>query len=99
MKFSNKLVAVIFFIVFGILIGVQFNSVIDGDFTSPYKNEIEAQEVSDLIKTTEEMKLKIVDYKKQIDLLEQERAADSVPLQKLKTTVDEYKFLAGYSEV
>jgi len=67
-----------------------------GDFTSPYKNEIEAQEVTDLTKTTEDMKIRITDLKKQIDILEQERAIESVPLQKLKATVDEQKFLAGY---
>jgi len=68
-----------------------------GDFTSPYKNEIEAQEVLDLTKNSEDMKLRIIDLKKQIDILEQERATESIPLQKLKTSVDEYKFLAGYS--
>jgi len=70
---------------------------VGGDFTSPYKSEIEAQEVADLTKTTEDMKVRIKDLKKQIDELEQERALESVPLQKLKATVDEYKFLAGYS--
>lgn len=97
MKKTSKLIALIFFTIFGITIGVQFNSMIGGDFTSPHKNEIEAQEVSDLRKTTEDMKTRIIDLKKQVDTLEQARAVESIPLQKLKTTVDEYKFLAGYS--
>jgi len=71
---------------------------VGGDFTSQYKNEIEAQEVMDLTKTNEDMKTRIEDLKKQINTLEQERAVESVPLQKLKTNVDGYKFLSGYSQ-
>ncbi len=96
---SSKFVAIIFFSIFGIIMGIQLNSNIGGDYTSSYKNEIEAQELSDLKKSTENMKTRIVDLQKQIDTLEKERAVESVPLQKLKATVDEYKLLAGYSPV
>lgn len=99
MRNSSKLISIIFFSIFGIIIGVQFNTMVSGDFTSPYKNEIEAQEVAELRKSTEDMKIKINDFKTRVEQLEQERAADSIPLQKLKATVDEYKLLAGYSSV
>lgn len=98
MKKTSKLILTVFCIIFGIILSVQFKSMVGGDFTSQYKNEIEAQEVIDLTKTNKDMKLRIEDLKKQINTLEQERAVESVPLQKLKTTVDEYKFLSGYSQ-
>lgn len=97
MKKASKLIVIIFYILFGVIIGIQINSTVGGDFTSPYKNEIEAQEVADLTKTTEDMKVRITDLKEQIDILEKERVVESVPLQKLKTSVDEQKFLAGYA--
>lgn len=97
MKNRTKLIVIAFFTMFGLLIGIQFKATIGGDFTSPYKNEIEAQELLDLKKSTEVMKVKINDFKEQVDIFEKEKAIDSIPLQKLKATVDEFKFLAGYS--
>ncbi|ABW19657.1 protein of unknown function DUF881 [Alkaliphilus oremlandii OhILAs] len=87
------------FIVFGIAIGMQFHFEIVKEFTSPYTNEIETQELTDLKKTTENMKVRIEDLKKQIDTMEKERVVESVPLQKLKGNVDEYKMIAGYTNV
>lgn len=85
--------------IFGVVIGVQLNTMMGGNFASSYKNEIEAQELIELKKTTEDMKIRITDFKNQVEELEKERAEESVPLKKLKLTVDRYKFLSGYSPV
>lgn len=97
---NNKLVAIIIIcIIFGVVMGVQLNTMVVGDFTLSHKNEIEAQELMELKKTTESMKAKIIDFKSRVEELERERADESVPLKKLKLTVDEYKLLAGYTPV
>ena len=38
-------------------------------------------------------------FRSQIDTMEKERVVESVPLQKLKGNVDEYKVIAGYTNV
>jgi uncharacterized protein YlxW (UPF0749 family) len=96
----NKLVTVIIIcVIFGVVMGVQLNTMVVGDFTLSHKNEIEAQELIELKKTTESMKTKIIDFKSRVEELESERADESIPLKKLKLTVDEYKLAAGYTSV
>ncbi|HZJ76292.1 MAG TPA: DUF881 domain-containing protein, partial [Oscillospiraceae bacterium] len=85
--------------IIGTVIGIQLNTMVDSDFTSSYKNEIEARELIELKKTNKDMKIKIDDFKNQVEELEKERSEESVPLKKLKLTVDKYKFLSGYSLV
>lgn len=99
MKRYNRLIGIVVFGILGIVIGIQLNTMVNEDFTSIYKNEIETQELIELKKNTDDMKVKVTDFKSQVEELEQERAADSVSLRKLKSTVDEYKLLAGYSSV
>lgn len=100
MKRFGKLVSVVIVCsIFGIVIGVQLNTMVGGDPTLLYKNEIEAQELTELKKTTEDMKVKITDFRDRVEELEKERADEDISLKKLKTIVDEYKFLAGYSSV
>lgn len=100
LKKHSKLASIITVcIIFGIVIGIQLNTIVDGDSTLLHKNEIEAQELIELKKVTEDMKEKIIDFKSRVEELESERADESVPLKKLKLTVDEYKLLAGYSSV
>lgn len=103
LKKYNKLVAIIACSIFGIALGAQLNTMASGDYISPfassYKNEIETQELIELKKTTEDMKVKISDFKNQVEELEEDRASESIPLKKLKSAVDEYKFLAGYTAV
>ncbi len=99
MKKYNKLVSIIAFTIFGIVMGVQLNTMVNEDSTSIYKNELEAQELVDLKKTTSDMEVKIADLKKIVGELEEEQASDSVSLRKLKSIVDEYKLIAGYSLV
>ncbi|HZK37504.1 MAG TPA: hypothetical protein VFC98_01310, partial [Clostridia bacterium] len=92
MKKYNKWVSIIIVCgIFGIIIGVQLNTMVSGDFTMLYKNEIETQELTELKKTTEDMKIKIANFRNQVEELEKERADESVSLKKLKSTVDEYK--------
>lgn len=99
MKRHKKLIAITICSIFGIVIGVQLNTMAHQDFASSYKNEIETQELMELKKTTEEMKAKIDNFKKQVDILEKERADESITLKKLKLAVDEQKLIAGYSPV
>lgn len=99
MKKIKKLIAIIFFAVFGILVGIQLNAAISGDYASPYKSEIEVQEVVELKQSTKDMKEEIATLKEKINELEEEKLADNIPLQNLKENVDKYKFIAGYSDV
>ncbi len=93
LKRYNRLVGIIIVCgIFGVIIGVQLNTMVSGDSTILYKNEIETQELVELKKTTEDMKIKIADFKNRVEELEKERADESVSLKKLKSTVDEYKF-------
>lgn len=95
----NRLIILMVCSIFGISMGIQLNTISNEDFSSPYKNEIETQELIELKKTTEDIKVKIDDFKNRVEELEKERADESVTLKKLKSTVDEYKLLAGYSSV
>lgn len=100
LKRYNRLVGIIMVCgIFGVIIGIQLNTMTSGDLTMLYKNEIETQELVELKKTTEDMKIKIADFKNRVEELEKERADESVSLKKLKSTVDEYKFSAGYLPV
>ena len=83
----------------GVVIGIQLNTIVGEDSTLPHKNEIETQELTELEKTIEDMKAKVIDFKNRVEELEIERADESIPLKKLKLTVDEHKLLAGYSPV
>lgn len=85
-------------IIFGVIIGIQLNTIVGGDSAFLHK-EIEIQELTELKKTTEDIKERITSFKNRVEELEKERADESVPLKKLKLTVDEYKSLAGYSAV
>ncbi|MFW5649708.1 MAG: DUF881 domain-containing protein [Candidatus Alkaliphilus sp. MAG34] len=99
MKKHSKLVSIITVcIIFGVIIGIQLNTIVGGDSAFLHK-EIEIQELTELKKTTEDIKERITSFKNRVEELEKERADESVPLKKLKLTVDEYKSLAGYSAV
>lgn len=99
MKEHSKLAGIITVcIIFGVIIGIQLNTIVGGDSTFLHK-EIEIQELTELKKTTEDIKERITGFKNRVEELEKERADESVPLKKLKLTVDEYKSLAGYSSV
>jgi len=99
LKKHSKLVSIITVcIIFGVIIGIQLNTIVGGDSAFLHK-EIEIQELTELKKTTEDIKERITSFKNRVEELEKERADESVPLKKLKLTVDEYKSLAGYSAV
>lgn len=89
----------ILFPIFGILIGIQFNSVKMIDDIPPYKNKIERQEVVELRNITQDKKEQIANLRQEINELEKEKVEDSVPLQTLKETVNKYELISGYSDV
>lgn len=99
MKYNRLIGIILVCAVLGVVVGVQLNTMVSDDPTSLYKNEIETQELAELKKANEDMRVKIIDFRNRVEELEKNRAEESVPLKKLKSTVDEYKFLAGYSPV
>lgn len=100
MKNSGIIISFIFFILFGIMAGTHLNANIRGqeDSLNPSSNrETEAQEVADLKKTNEEMKLRIEELAIQVEAYEKEWATENIILKKLRNDVNHYKMLAGHS--
>jgi len=102
LKNKNTFIAYLFtlFALFGIVVGIQLKSDIptEGeDFGLPLNRDVEAQEVTDLRRANRDIKNKIVELERVIDEYEQERIIESIPLSKLRTEMQQYKFLAGHT--
>ena len=100
---NNKIFIIclfIMFVLFGIIVGIQLNTEIptEGDgLSNPLNREGEVQEITDLRKANNDMKNKINELELIIDQYEQERIVESIPLRKIRSEMQQYKFLAGHS--
>lgn len=100
-KTSLSIILFLLFTMFGILIGVQMEALgkIENSTEFPFNSGGEVQEIADLRKATEDMKLRIKELSTQIEAYEEERATENIVLKDLKTKVDEYRMLAGNQTV
>ncbi|MEN1760046.1 DUF881 domain-containing protein [Anoxynatronum sibiricum] len=102
MSFKSKIVITFFFLVYGVLIGInlgpeQVSEPPGGFFSIP--SETNVQEVEDLMKANEDMRQRIQNLKLEVDALEGERAEGNVTLQVLMQEVQHYQMLAGHKAV
>lgn len=102
MSFQSKIVITLFFLVYGIVIGInlgpeQTSEPPGGFFSIP--SETNVQEVDDLMKANEDMRQRIQYLKQEVDGLERERAESNVTLQVLMQEVQHYQMLAGHKAV
>jgi uncharacterized protein YlxW (UPF0749 family) len=97
-----KAMITVFFLVYGILIGINLEPGRAADPTESFFGsitEVSSQEVNDLMKANKDMKQKIETLKNDIVALENERAEGSLSLQILMQEVLRYRMLAGHKEV
>ncbi len=102
MSIKIKAVITVFFLIYGILIGINLEPNRAADPTESFFGsitELSSQEVSDLLKANKDMKQKIETLKNDIMALENERAEGSLSLQMMMQEVQQYRMLAGHKEV
>lgn len=102
MKKTNiSIVLFLLFMIFGVMIGIHINALSDiGNSTQlPFEGGVQAQEVVDLRKANEDMKVRIKELRSEVEAYEEERATENIVLKDLKTKVNEYKMLAGHQMV
>lgn len=84
------------------MVGIQMNSEVSlnqDDFNYPINRDFEVQEINNLTDANEDIKQRVEELSKLIEDYEKERATESIPLSKLRTEVNQYKLLAGYTPV
>ncbi|AOY75993.1 DUF881 domain-containing protein [Clostridium formicaceticum] len=99
MKKSNiSFILFLAFAISGIIIGIHIDALgdIQNEISLPFSGEIEVQEVVDLRKANEDMKIKIKELKAQVEEYEEEKATENIVLKNLRSRINEYRILAGY---
>lgn len=102
MKKTNlSIILFLLFITFGILIGIHLESLsgIDNPLEFSHDNGQNVQEVIDLKKTNDDMKIRIKELKKEVEAYEDKGAVENIVLKDLKIKVKDYKVIAGHHEV
>lgn len=102
MNVKMKVAITLLFLVYGVIIGINLEPERSSDMTNIYlslSSETNVQELEDLIRANEDMRIRIGILKQEIAGLELERAESNVTLQMLMQEVQIYQSLAGHQDV
>ncbi|KAB3530262.1 DUF881 domain-containing protein [Alkaliphilus serpentinus] len=102
---KNKIVhltLMVFFILFGLLVGIQLNThekIQPNSFNNNINNDSDISEINALRKNNKEMRQNIQELEARVEEFEKERATESIPLKKLRADVNQFKLLSGHMAV
>lgn len=100
-KIITVAIAFLMFVLLGLVIGVQLNSVmkVNEDLPYAYNNDTRIQEIIELRKENDSIRARIEELEKKIGYYEDIRVSDNISLKRLKEDVNQYKLLSGHLPV